>query len=259
MWRRILECLLVIMLLPGVLQAAECNLRSGAMWLTPSGTAALAASGVAGTTLGLNSQMKLKKDTLPYGDVSVEWGRHAFHLAWLKTAFKGTSNDPLLRFNFNGQAFFNPPYHFNISLDMLDGGFTYYPLLMDRDHWRLRLGAELAVKSIRTRASVHETAFAQSVTNTAMIPSFGLRADARIKHWLTLSGRYSVFRMSGNRLRDAEALLDINPLVWYSNIYTVNLFAGYRQINIKLNAGGNGQLQADTTMKGPLAGLRLTY
>ncbi len=258
MWRKVLGCV-VILMLPGISQAAEFGLRAGAMWLTPSGTASLTANGVTGTTLDLNSQMKLKRDVLPYGDVSVEWGQHAFHLAWLKTAFKGTSSDPLLRFNFNGQAFFNPPYTFDVKLDMLDGGFTYFPLFIDHEHWRLRLGAELAVKSIRTQASVYEAAFAQSVTNTAMIPSFGLRADARIKHWLTLSGHYSAFRMSGNRLRDAEAMLDINPLLWYSDIYTVNLFAGYRQINIRLNANGNGQLQADTTMKGPLAGLRLVY
>ncbi len=240
-------------------QAVEFGLRTGAMWLTPSGQMALAAGGVPGTQLDVKQQMNLKRDVLPYGELSAEWGRHAFHLTWWKSAFQGTSQDPLLRFNFNGQAFFNPPYRFRLEMDMLDGGFSYFPLVLERPSWRLRLGAELAARSIRTRARVDEANFSQAVSNLAIIPTFGLRADASLKSWLTLSGRYSVFRMSGNSLRDIEAMLDINPLLWYSDIYTVNLFAGYRQIKIKLNTNSSGQLQADTTWKGPLAGLRLVY
>jgi len=241
------------------MQAAEYGLRVGGMQLTPSGTASLTAAGVQGNVLDIQQDMKLGQDTLPYAEVAVEWGQHAFHLSWLKTALKGSSSNPSLLFNFNGKAFFTPPYTFNVDIRMIDGGFTYYPLFIDRDTWRIRMGAELAVKSLHTKMRVAESNFFQQVSSSAIIPTIGIRADARIKSWLTISTRYSTYRMSGSSFRDAEALLDINPLIWYSDISTVNLFAGYRQLTLKLNGQTNGQLQTDTTLKGPIVGLRASY
>jgi len=237
--------------------AAEYGVRLGGMALTPSGTASLTAGALPATTLNLQQDMALNKDTLPYAEISAEWSQHGFYLSWLKTALRGTSNRA--PFNFNGNTFSTGPYQFNVDLRMLDGGFTYYPLFIDRDTWRLRLGAELAVKSLRTRVQVKDTVIAQDVSNSAMIPSFGIRGDIGIKSWLTLRARYSTFRMNGSSLKDVEAMLDINPLIWYSDIYTINLFAGYRQLQVKLNAQSNGQLQTDTTLKGPIFGLRLFY
>ncbi len=241
------------------IQAAEYGLRIGGMQLTPSGTASLTAAGIQGKVLDIQQDMKLGQDTLPYADASIEWGQHAFHLSWLKTKFKGVSSNPALLFNFNGKAFFTPPYTFNVDIRMIDAGFTYYPLFIDRDTWRIRVGAELAVKSLRTKVTVAEANFSQQVSSSAIIPTAGIRADASIKSWLTVSMRYSAYRMSGSSFRDAEALLDINPLIWYSDISTVNLFAGYRQLNVKLNGQTNGQLQTDTTLKGPVVGLRASY
>lgn len=65
-------------------QAAEYGVRLGGLTLTPSGTAALASAGVAGTTLDLSGDMNLKRDTLPYAAASVFGGNMpSMHHGWI--------------------------------------------------------------------------------------------------------------------------------------------------------------------------------
>lgn len=141
---------------------------------------------------------------------------------------------------------------------MFDGGFSYYPLFVDRETWRLRFGAELAVKSLRTDVRMVEANFSQAVSSSAIIPTIGLRADASFKKWVTLSGHYAAYRMNGNSLSDAEVILDINPLAT-THQDIMQLFVGYRLLKLKLSGQTNSQLQTDATMKGPTFGLRLHY
>ncbi|MDQ6961386.1 MAG: hypothetical protein Q9M28_02490 [Mariprofundaceae bacterium] len=234
------------------------TLRLGASSLSPSGNISVTSGAVAGTTLNLKNDMNLKKENFLDAEASVFFGQHSFHLAYLNMKYNGVVSTPSVLFNFNGSAFANPPYYHELKAKLIEGSFAYYPLFLEKETWRARLGAELGVKSFKTTQSVRETAFAQAVSASALLPSLGIRGHVAYKEWVALNLRYGVYSSSGNQFSDFQASLDLNPLAYWNQKY-VSMYVGYRQIKLKLSGQNNNQILVDTTFKGPVFGLLFRY
>lgn len=253
-------CLSLICLLFAWEAAASdmVTLRLGVSSLTPSGNISVTSGAVAGTTLNLKNDMNLKKENLMHAEASVFFGQHSFHLAYLNMKFKGTVTTPNNLFNFNGSTFANPPYYHELNAKLIEGSFAYYPLFIEKETWRTRLGLELGVKSFKTTQTIRETAFAEAVSASALLPALGIRGQFAYQEWAALNLRYSAYSSSGNQFSDLEASVDLNPLAYWDIKY-VSMYVGYRQIKLKLSGQNNNQILVDTTFKGPFAGLLFRY
>ena len=219
--------------------------KLGYMLLTPSGQyAATTAAGV-GTRVDLETDLALKNSQQPTGEITVNLGDSMISASFVPMTFTGSST--LSRnITYNGNVYTaGSTVSSEFKADMIDFGYTYYIINMDDLPSRFQLGIETAVKTFTAKTSITGTGVTSSKNATVPIPTIGLRGRVALADFVGVTGRIGYLGYSGNSILDADLQVEFSP------IPTLGIYAGYRQLKVKMDTNN---LYVNTTFSGPYAG-----
>ncbi len=230
-------------------QADEmASVKLGYQYMTASGTFAGNKGGQQGTLSfgGGNGVAKFKKSTNTTGEVALQLGDWRLSVGYLpvKTSATGTLNT---RLTFGGQQFnVNQSVTADAKVDLVDVGLTWYLVNMDDIPTRFQLGPELSIKSARANLQLSSLGQTATVSKTVPIPTIGARARIALADFLGVVGRIGWIGSGKNKFVDTDLQVEFSPLP------LVGVYAGYRQIQVKVD---QNNVYLDATFKGPYAGV----
>ncbi|ATX81848.1 hypothetical protein Ga0123462_0979 [Mariprofundus ferrinatatus] len=219
-------------------------IKVGYMVLSPSGQFAASAIN-AGTRVDMETDLGLKNSKQPTGEVIVNLGDSALSLGFVPMTFSGTA---VLNRNitYNGQNYAaGSTVSSDFKADMFDIGYTYYFINMDDLPSRFQLGVETSLKTITAKTSITSAGVTTSRNATVPIPTLGLRGRVALADFVGVAGRVGYLGYSGNSILDADAQVEFSPLP------TLGIYAGYRQLKLKIDSNS---VYVNTTFSGPYAG-----
>ncbi|HKI61859.1 MAG TPA: hypothetical protein VKA31_06150 [Mariprofundaceae bacterium] len=231
-----------------IAQADETvSVKLGYMVLTPSGQfGATAAGPIAATNkIDMKNDLGFKKSQQPTGEVAFQLGDSRLSVGFVPLKFEGTG---ALNRNvtYNGQTYTaGTTVTSSLKADIFDVGYTYYLINMDDLPSRAQLGIEAAVKIVNAKTSLSGGGITSSKNATVPIPTIGLRGRIALADFIGVVGRVGYLGYSGNSFLDADAQIEFSP------VPTLGIYAGYRQIKLKVDSSN---VFVDTTFKGPYAG-----
>lgn len=218
--------------------------KAGYMLLSPSGQFSASVNNV-GTRVDMKSDLGLKNSKQPTGEITINLGDSAISASFVPMTYSGTGvlNRTI---NYNGQTYTaGTTVTSDFKADMFDFGYTYYIVNLDDIPSRFQLGIESAVKTITAKTSVTSAGVTTSKNVTVPIPTVGLRARVALADFIGVTGRVGYLGYSGNSILDADAQIEFSPLP------TLGLYAGYRQLKLKIDSNS---VYVNTTFSGPYAG-----
>ncbi len=234
--------------LSGIAQADETvSVKVGYMVLSPSGQFGATAGGplIATNKIDLETDLGFKNSKQPTGEVAFQLGDSRLSFGYVPLTFDGTGS--LNRnITYNGQPISaTVPVSSSFKADIYDIGYTYYLVNMDDLPSRAQLGVEASVKVVKAKTSITQGATNAAKDVTVPIPTIGLRARIALADFIGVTGRVGYLGYSGNSYLDADAQIEFSP------VPTLGIYAGYRQIKLKVDSSN---VFVDTTFQGPYAG-----
>lgn len=223
------------------------SIKVGYMVLSPSGQFGATAAGPITATgkIDLENDLGFKNSKQPVGEIALQFGDSRLSAGFVPLTFDGSGvlNRTI---TYNGQTYnVGTTVTSSLKADIFDLGYTYYLVNMDDLPSRAQLGIEAAVKLVNAKTSMNGAPGASSKNATIPIPTIGLRGRIALADFVGVTGRIGYLGYSGNSFTDVEAQLEFSPLP------TLGIYAGYRQIQLKVDTSG---VFADATFKGPFAG-----
>lgn len=229
----------------GLAQADETvSIKVGYMILSPSGQFGATTGGpiTAAGKIDLQNDLGFKDSKQPIGEIALQFGDSRLSAGFVPLTFDGAGTIQRT-ITYNGQTFTaGSNVTSSLKADIFDLGYTYYLVNMDDLPSRAQLGIEAAVKLVNAKTSMSG---APSKNATVPIPTIGLRGRIALADFVGITGRVGYLGYSGNSFTDIDGQLEFSPLP------TLGIYAGYRQIQLKVDSSG---VFADTTFKGPFAG-----
>jgi len=227
----------------GLAQADETvSIKVGYMLLSPSGQFGATVNNV-GSRIDMNTDLNFGNSTQPTGEIGISLGDSLLSFGFVPMSFSGNGTlvTPVV---FNGTPFAGAVQS-EFKADLIDFGYTYYLVNMDDMPSRFQLGFESSVKMIMAKTSMTGGGLAASKNVTLPIPTLGLRGRVALADFIGVTGRFGYLGYAGNSFLDADAQIEFSP------VPTLGIYAGYRQMSLKIDSSG---LFVDTTFKGPYAG-----
>jgi len=231
-----------------IAQADETvSVKLGFMVLSPSGQFGATVAGPIASTnkIDMKTDLGFKDSKQPTGEIAFQLGDSRLSVGFVPLKFDGTG---VLGRNitYNGQTYTaGTTVTSSFKADILDVGYTYYLVNLDDLPSRAQLGIEAAVKVVNAKTSMSGLGVAASKNATIPIPTIGLRGRIALADFIGVAGRVGYLGYSGNSFLDADAQIEFSP------VPTLGIYAGYRQIKLKVDASN---VFVDTTFKGPYAG-----
>jgi len=219
-------------------------IKAGYMMLSASGQFTATVNNL-GTRIDMENDLNFDKSSQPTGEISVSLGDSLFTLGFVPMSFtgNGTLNRPI---TYNGTTYtLGTAVQSEFKADIIDLSYTYFLINMDDLPSRFQLGFETSVKTVIAKTSVAGGGQIASKNITLPIPTVGLRARVALADFIGLVGRVGYLGYSGNSFLDADAQIEFSPLP------TLGVYAGYRQMKLKIDSNG---VYAKTTFQGPYAG-----
>lgn len=244
--RLLVSAMLIFTTLP-VSADEAVMLKAGFMSLDADGTFGASGSGLAGTSINVDSNLGLGRSNNVTLEGAVQFGDFRWSLNYYPLNFSGDStlNIPV---NYNGQTYnLNDSVHAKLQADVFDAAVTWYLINMDDMPSRLQLGIEFAVKTVNAKSTLTDNTLGitQSVSTTLPIPTLGARGRIALADYIGLTGRAGYLAYGGNHFLDSEVQLEFSPLP------TLGMYAGYRYIDLKVD---HSNVLVDATFSGPFVG-----
>jgi len=218
-------------------------LKVGYASISSTGQVSSTGAGIAGTLLNLDNTLALQKSNNITLEAAIQLGDSRFSLSYMPLKFKGTKlvTTPV---QFNGKSFAS---NVSSTLDssIIDLSYTYYLVNLDDIPSRLQIGIESSLKFVSSKALLSTTGLSQAVSANVPIPTLGLRGRIALADFVGISANVGYLGYAGNSFMDAQIQVEFSPLP------TLGVYAGYRQIALKVDKVG---LKVDTTFAGPFAG-----
>ncbi len=229
----------------GFAQADETvSIKLGYMLLSPSGQFTSTVNNI-GTRIDMQNDINFDNSKQPTGEVSINMGDSLFTLGFVPMSF--TANGTLARpISFGGLNYIpGTTVQSEFKADLIDFGYTYYLINMDDMPSRFQLGIETSIKTIIAKTSMTSAGQTANKNFTLPIPTLGLRGRVALADFIGVTGRVGYLGYAGNSFLDADAQIEFSP------VPTLGIYAGYRQMALKVDSNG---AFADITFKGPYAG-----
>jgi len=218
-------------------------LKAGYASIASTGSISSTGAGIAGTVLNLDNTLALKNSNNVTLEAALQLGDSRFAISYMPLQFKGTKT-VVAPVQFNGQAF-TTNVQSTLDSSIIDLSYTYYLINLDDVPSRLQIGIESSVKFVSSKALLSTTGLSQSVSANVPIPTIGVRGRVALADFIGLTGNVGYLGYAGNSFLDAQVQVEFSPLP------TLGVYAGYRQIALKIDKLG---LKVDTTFAGPFAG-----
>lgn len=218
-------------------------LKAGYASISSSGQISSSSAGIVGSALNLDNTLAMTKSSNVTLEAAIQLGDSRFGISYMPLKFSGTKTvtTPV---QFNGTAFTN---NVKSTLDssIIDLSYTYFLINMDDIPSRLQIGIESSLKFVSSKAMLSSTGLSQEVSANLPIPTIGVRARVALADLVGITANVGYLGYGGNSFLDAQAQIEFSPLP------TIGIYAGYRQIALKIDKVG---LKVDTTFAGPFAG-----
>ncbi len=232
--------------LSSTVQADETiSIKLGYMILSPSGQFGTSTGGVVDTKIDMKSDLGLNNSKQATGEIALQFGDSRLSFGFVPLTFEGVS--VLNRnINYNGQTFpAGTAVNSSFKGDIYDIAYTYYLINMDDLPSRAQLGLEASAKVVKTKGRMSGGGVTTNKDATVTIPTIGLRARIALADFIGISGRVGYLGYSGNSFLDADAQIEFSP------VPTLGIYAGYRQIKLKVDSSN---VFVDAKFQGPYAG-----
>lgn len=220
-------------------------IKAGYASLTATGSLAVTAQGITGTTL-TDSSLGLKRSNNVTAEAAIQLGDGRLSASYLPLKFSGTST-LTTAVNFNGQNFTaGTAVTSELKASIADIGYTYYLVNMDDLPSRLQFGIEASLKYIQLNSSLTGGGVTRTSSVNIPLPTIGLRGRVALADFIGVSGRLGYVGYNGNTFTDIDAQIEFSPLP------TLGIYGGYRYLDVKADSSG---VVLNAQFKGPFAGL----
>ena len=222
------------------------SLKAGYMSLTPSGNFSANLGALGATQVDVKNDLAMKKSNNVMAEAQLSLGDSVLSVGYLPIKFEG-SNTLTRNVTFQGVTYpATTTVNSKLDAKIYDVGYTYYLVNMDDLPSRFQFGVEVAVKGISAEAAINNN----TASASAYIPTIGLRARVALADFIGVLGRVGYIGYAGNRFMDMDAQVEFSPLP------AIGIFAGYRQLDLKVDTNS---VVVDTKFAGPYGGALVRF
>jgi hypothetical protein len=238
--------------MPAESPAREFGVRAVYWFPELSGNVFSLTAGVPDTTIDVKNTLGVEDENVLFGEASLSLGRVTLRVGYTPLKFDGTSrlNEAI---TFNGTTYpVSDVVQTRFELSMLDGSAEVAIFRPDYGDVSLNLGLMLLVKYVDAEVRLSSgTSGSASEDFQGPVPMPGVTAGIGFfRDRIRADFRAAAIAYSDNRLIDLEAFLSFSP------IPLLSLQGGYRYVHLKID---EDDFFADVDIKGPYAGLRLSF
>ncbi len=228
------------------------SFKAGYLKLVPDGEVSVSADGLAGATLDLADDMGLDDSDDYFLEAALQLGSFRLFAAYLPISFSG---DNVLTENvdFKGETFvLGSRVESKVNIDIYEAGLAWFLINVDDLPVRVQFGPEMSVKYIDAHVEMQASVLDLDEFEDfgVPIPSLGARGKLAIADYLGVFGRVGYLKYNGSSFMDIDAQVEFSPLP------LVGIFAGYRYLDIDVDAN---DVIIDAAFAGPYVGALVRF